>query len=65
MTFADGSLLREIDDNAFNGCYNLKNICLPQNLRNIGKYCFCGCGFTSINIPKSVERIERRAFYDC
>ena len=51
---------------AFEGCYNLKNVILPEGLENIYQYTFYGCGsLTSMKIPEGVKYIGRNAFASC
>lgn len=56
----------EIGRGAFMQCINLKDICLPENLKVIEGNMFSYCqSLTSIEIPEQVERIERHAFKGC
>ena len=43
ITFANGSVLTEIGDNAFDGCTALKSISLPDSLEVIGNDAFRAC----------------------
>lgn len=54
--------LSEIGVGAFSFCVNLKNFIIPNTVTNIGIEAFCGCKFTSIVIPSSVEVIGTDAF---
>lgn len=50
------STVMEIDGRAFENCYNLTNIILPEDLEKIGYSAFGNCKqLTSIDIPKNVE----------
>jgi len=56
--------VNQIGDDAFNGCYSLKNIHLP-NVINIGKRVFYNCSYLdSVNLPL-VESIGDNAFALC
>lgn len=35
--------LKEIQDDAFNSCYNLTSIKIPKSVTKIGAYAFCDC----------------------
>ena len=51
---------------AFDGCNNITNITIPNNITSIGDYAFDGCSnLTSITISGSVTSIGKRAFYAC
>ncbi|MCR5024479.1 MAG: leucine-rich repeat protein, partial [Lachnospiraceae bacterium] len=56
-----------IEDNAFKGCVNFKNLIMGDNLKHIGANAFDGCsGFTGdLIIPESVEKIGAEAFNGC
>ena len=54
-----------IDDEAFNNCFELKNIELPEGLRSIGAATFMDCGLTTIQFPESLEGIGKEAFQNC
>lgn len=48
-----------IDDNAFNGSYNLTNIDLPQTIQFIGKNAFDGCtSLKQIQLPNTISDME-------
>ncbi len=68
------STLENIGEMAFFKCSELASPVLPEGLKTIGKDAFSYCtrtndgdvkGFTSINIPSSVESIGDFAFYNC
>ena len=66
VIFEDDSILEEICDSAFDSCYCLESIVLPDTLKTIGNYAFAKCNLiTEINIPKTVEYIGEYAFADC
>lgn len=54
-----------IDDYAFNGCLDLKNVIIPDRLSNCGNYCFADSGLTSITLPDGVKNLGYGAFSDC
>ena len=55
-----------IGNSAFDCCYNLLSISLPNTIVSIGEYAFndCRC-LTTINIPNSVTSIGKYAFNGC
>ena len=54
-----------IDEEAFDHCYCLTNISIPDSVTSIGNYAFSSCDFTSITIPNSVTSIGKGAFIHC
>lgn len=50
---------------AFFGCISLETIVLPPTMKKIGKYCFAGSGLTSIDIPSSIDYVDKNAFDGC
>lgn len=68
------STVEYIGEMAFFKCSEMASPVLPEGLKEIGKDAFSYCersadgdikGFTSINIPASVEKIGDFAFYNC
>ena len=57
--------LKEIDEDAFGWCENLRNVVLPENIQIIRDGAFQYSNLGGIVIPKSVLRIESSAFYGC
>lgn len=58
--------LKMIEEYAFNGCYNLKALRLPEGLTTIGNNAFCGCkALESMNLPTSLTTLGTSAFYQC
>ena len=52
-----------IYDSAFNGCYDLETIAIPDGVISIGQYAFYGClNLQSVTIPASVKFIGGAAF---
>jgi BspA type Leucine rich repeat region (6 copies) len=57
-----------IGDNAFQGCKNLKNITIPDSVKNICMYSFQGCtGLETIMFPKNsgFKEITKNSFQGC
>ena len=56
-----------IENNAFNGCQAMKTAKFDDNavITTIGAGAFADCGLTSIDIPKSVTKLENEAFRKC
>ena len=52
--------------NAFNNCYGLTSVSIPNSVKTIGFQAFLYCsGLTSVTIPNSVTSIEDYAFWGC
>ncbi len=61
-----GSIPLSIDSHAFEGCYEIRKVQLPQRLVSIGGYAFRDCSaLTSVTIPKNVVSIGDYAFSGC
>ena len=55
-----------IGDSAFDNCYDLVSVTLPNSLTSIGKGAFWNCsGLTSIKIPEGITSIKDKTFYGC
>ena len=81
VTWPNNAAFGAIPDNAFTGCEKLDDdvvTTLPPSVKSIGYLAFSDCGvpasvivgetklpFTQINVPGTVETIERYAFYQC
>ncbi len=64
VEISDGVI--EIEDEAFNGCFNLEEIIIPNSVKMIGNAAFSGCErLTSITIPDSVIFIGENPFSQC
>ena len=63
MTLPDGLL--NIEQAAFQFCYQLKEIVLPEGLMKIGRASLSYSGIEKIVIPESVEEIGEDAFLQC
>ena len=58
--------IREINSNAFSGCYQLQGITFPKSLEQIGKMAFYNCDqLQSITIPSNVNYIGWDCFENC
>ena len=58
--------LTEIPDEAFDSCYNLTNVIIPDGVTTIGYYAFSSCNsLTKVTIPDSVTTIGDSAFGSC
>lgn len=58
--------LKMVEEYAFNGCYNLKALRLPEGLTTIGNNAFYGCkAIESMNLPNSLTTLGDKAFYEC
>lgn len=57
--------VKTIEGNAFNNCYQLKNISL-EHITTLGNYSFSGCSsLESLTVPAAVTEIPYGAFSDC
>ena len=66
IEFAEGSEFEEIPDETFYNCYNLKNIVIPDSVKEIGKSAFFGCSsLMEIRIPDGVQEIKEETFKGC
>ena len=55
-----------ISDNAFNGCYGLVGIIIPEGVTSIGEGAFYVCGdLKDVSIPNTVTSIGKNAFAIC
>ncbi len=57
--------LKDINDNAFNGCQNLTTLIIPSTVENIGSYAFAYSGLTTIKIPSTVRWVKNAVCYGC
>lgn len=63
VIFEEGSQVSSIQYRTFYNCGKLKKVLLPGNLKSIGCEAFRATALSSVNIPKSVNRIGGWAFY--
>ena len=55
--------LTNIEDRAFNNCYQLNSVVLPSTIQTIGKYAFYTCyKLEHINFPSSVTKLGNYCF---
>lgn len=59
------STVTNIGGFVFDGCKNLREIELPENLQEMWQYAFARSGIETINIPGTVSRIIPFTFMDC
>lgn len=58
--------IREISENAFNGCEAIRSVDLPDSLVKIGNRAFINClSLEKINFPSSIIEIGSGAFWNC
>lgn len=56
----------DIGTYAFQYCYSLSSITMPNSVTSIGTYAFSDCyALSSVTIPNSVASISNYAFYNC
>lgn len=56
----------EIENNAFDECYNLRKVSIPSTCKRVGEYAFRGCvNLTELEIAEGVEAISDYAFNGC
>lgn len=62
----EGLPVTSIGERAFDACYNLTSVDIPDSVTSIGIQAFIGCsGLTSIKIPDSVANIGNSTFAYC
>ena len=62
----DGHPVTSIGDGAFNYCYSLTRLSIPDSVKGIGNEAFWDCiSLTQISIPEGVTSIGRAAFSGC
>ncbi len=65
-TSPSGDRVVAIGANAFDSCFKLTSVVIPDGVYNIGNYAFAACcNMMEITIPDGVTGIGRYAFYDC
>lgn len=54
-----------IGKSAFQQCWNLRYITIPNSVTSIGEYAFRDCGLYEIEIPSSITSISNQTFFRC
>ena len=55
-----------IDEVAFQYCYTLTSVTIPEGITKIGEWAFCFCNeLKSVNLPKTVTKVGYDAFGHC
>lgn len=58
--------IKNIGDNSFNNCGQLKRMIIPEGVESIGSQAFLHCGhLVDVTIPNSVKEIGNSAFQRC
>ena len=57
--------ITQIGSFAFSGCIHLRNVSLPDSLREFGGYAFSQTGLKSFSIPKGVTQVSFGLFCEC
>ena len=58
--------MNEIGISAFENCFDLKSVTIPERVKRIEAYAFFNCkSLTEIEIPAGVESIKCGAFKNC
>lgn len=54
-----------IAEDAFQNCYNLQSITIPESVLNINQNAFCGSSLESVIIPDTVKNLSFGVFQNC
>ncbi len=65
VTFGNNSQLQVIAAEVFDGCYSLKNLSLPAQVRTIGDFAFRDTALEEITLPASLQQLGTAAFGSC
>lgn len=62
----EGLPVTVIDWYAFEGCYRLRSVTIPETVTHISRFAFVHCiNLETVNMPSSLYAIEQYAFHDC
>ena len=65
-TSIDGVPVRAIDRRAFEYCFNITSVVIPEGVERIGEFAFNYCGALKVvSLPESLEKIEDGLFSEC
>ncbi|MBR3098561.1 MAG: leucine-rich repeat domain-containing protein [Clostridia bacterium] len=66
LTFARGSVLREIGEEAFDLCFSLRKAELPDSVQTVGNAAFRDCRLlSSVNLGNGITSVGKEAFKHC
>ena len=63
--FEIASNVERIEAYAFYCNESLKNVIIPETVKEIGEYAFANAKLTSVTLPSSIGSVPARAFYNC
>jgi len=64
VTFEEGSMLKSVESYAFQNCFALEKIALPEGTIQVRVHAFWACpNLTQISLPESMRYIDCCAFY--
>lgn len=62
----EGLPVTVIDWYAFENCFNLKSVTIPDTVTHISRFAFAHCtALENVNMPKNLYSIEQYAFFNC
>ncbi len=65
IVFENAEKIKYIFSSAFEGCCNLENFTIPENVIKINSRAFAMCTFDNIELPETLELIGNYAFLNC
>lgn len=66
FTFAEGSMVTNLNAYAFAGCVSLKKVVLPDNVSGAAGHVFSGCtALTDVTLSNNLTKIPEYAFSGC